>query len=91
MEKEMMMAEQKHIIEPERMGLWVAVTFILSLLALVVGLVSIKRVAVTTAATQLEVALLNKKIESLGKAAAVQAPAEKKAEVILPAGGGQAK
>lgn len=75
------MADLKHIIEPERLGLWVAVTFILVLLSLVIGLVSIQRITVTTVATQVEVKLLNNKIEELRKTVAAQASSEKKAEV----------
>lgn len=81
------MAELKHIIEPERMGLWVAVTFILTLLSLVIGLVSIQRITITTAATQVEVALLNKQIADLRKAAAAPvSTANNAAPVPQPAG-----
>lgn len=76
------MTDIKHIIEPERMGLWVAVTFILTLLALVISLVCLQRITVTTVATQVEIKLLNNKIEDLTKTVAAQAAAaaEKKAE-----------
>lgn len=56
--------EIKHIIEPERIGLWVAVTFILALLALVVGILAINRANETAMATQMQVLMLNKKIEN---------------------------
>lgn len=83
------MAEQKHIIEPERMGLWVAVTFILTLLSLVIGLVSIQRITISTTATQVEVALLNKQIADLRKAAAAPVSPANNAAVPQPAGGEQ--
>lgn len=78
------MAEQKHIIEPERLGLWVAVTFILVLLSLVIGFVSLKRIFVTTAATQYEVVLLNQKIEDLRKTVAALSSAEHKGMMVVP-------
>ena len=37
------MSDFKHIIEPERMGLWVAASFVLALFALVVAIVAIHR------------------------------------------------
>lgn len=59
------MSDLKHIIEPERQGLWIAVTFIIALLSFVIALVGISRINNTVVATQLEVLVLNKKIESL--------------------------
>jgi len=59
------MTDIKHIIEPERMGLWVAVTFIIALLALVMAFVGLNRGADLTYMTQAEVLLLNKKIENV--------------------------
>ena len=59
------MADIKHIIEPERMGLWVAVTFILALLAVVVAFIGLNRIQQSTIITQGEVLILNKKIEGL--------------------------
>ncbi|ARU30844.1 hypothetical protein CAP31_03570 [Sulfuriferula sp. AH1] len=59
------MSDIKHIIEPERQGLWIAVTFIIALLSFVIALVGISRINNTVVATQLEVLILNKKIESL--------------------------
>lgn len=66
-----------HIIETERHGLWIAVTFILALLALSVGVVSMVRVQQVGVATQLEVLALHKRIQKIEKAAApAAAPAE---------------
>ena len=59
------MTDLKHIIEPERQGLWIAVTFIIALLALVLAFIAIKRIDTSVAATQLEVLYLNKKIEGM--------------------------
>jgi hypothetical protein len=72
------MTDFKHIIEPERMGLWVAVTFVVALLALVAALVAIQRNAELAVVTQSEVMMLNKKIEggSSSAPAAESAPAE---------------
>lgn len=65
-----------HIIETERHGLWIAVTFILALLALSVGVVSMVRVQQVGVATQLEVLALHKRIQKIEKGAApVAAPA----------------
>ena len=61
------MSEEKHIIEPQRLGLWVAVTFILALLALVLSLVEMTRTSDALVVTQAEVMLLNKKIQALEK------------------------
>lgn len=59
------MIETKHIIEPERLGLWVAVTFILALLALACSTLALNRIYETTIITQVEAAVLTKKIENL--------------------------
>jgi len=67
------MADIKHIIEPERLGIWTAATFILALLALVVALIGLNRSSDLMYMTQAEVLLLNKKIEDVklaGKAPA---------------------
>ncbi|GBG13161.1 MFS transporter [Novimethylophilus kurashikiensis] len=61
------MTDIKHIIEPERMGLWVASTFILALLALAVALIGIQRNKEVAYISQAEVLMLNKKIEALNK------------------------
>ncbi len=53
-----------HIIEPERLGLWVAVTFVIALLALVVALIGLNRTNDLLYITQTEALLLNKKIEN---------------------------
>ena len=54
-----------HIIEPERLGLWTAVTFTIALLALVVALAGLNRSSNLMYMTQTEALLLNKKIESI--------------------------
>ena len=59
------MADIKHIIEPERLGLWTAVTFIIALLALVVALIGLSRSSDLMYMTQAEALLLNKKIENV--------------------------
>lgn len=61
------MAEEKHIIEPERHGLWIAVTFIIALLALALSVTSVIRANIVHTGTQMEVVILNKKIEDLRK------------------------
>lgn len=73
------MTDFKHIIEPERMGLWVAVTFVIALLAFVVALVAIQRNNQLAYVTQAEVLMLNKKIQQSNDAPA--APAEAAPEV----------
>jgi hypothetical protein len=78
------MTDMKHIIEPERMGLWVAATFILALLALAVAVIGIQRNKQVAYISQTEVLMLNKKIDALNKgqtppaAAPQSAPEEKK-------------
>ena len=64
------MADEKHIIEPQRLGLWVAAAFILALLALVLSIVSMNRNSDRMVVTQAEILLLNKKIQALQKDAA---------------------
>ena len=71
-----MSGEEKHIIEPQRLGLWVAAAFILALLALVLSFVNMKRSNDALVITQAEVLLLNKKIEAIQKDAAPAAPAQ---------------
>lgn len=63
------MADTKHIIEPERFGIWIAVTFVIALLALIVAIVAVKKANDLTLITQGEVLLLNKKIEGAQPAA----------------------
>lgn len=72
-----------HIIETERHGLWIAVTFILALMALSVGVVSMVRVKQIAVASQIEVLALHKRIQKIEKGlapaaapAAAAAPAE---------------
>lgn len=74
------MADVKHIIEPERFGIWIAVTFIIALLALVMASVAINRSNDLMAITQAEVLLLNKKIEGAQPAAVAPAESEAVAE-----------
>lgn len=73
------------IIETERHGLWAAAAFVLALLAVVIGLVAVKRVQEVAVGTQIEVLVLSKKLDKLEaaqKAAAAPAPA---AEAAAPA------
>lgn len=66
-----------HIIEPERLGLWVAVTFVIALLALVVALIGLNRTNDLLYITQTEALLLNKKIENANPTTSLPAaPAE---------------
>ncbi|HEY9277239.1 MAG TPA: hypothetical protein VIO87_03455 [Methylotenera sp.] len=73
------MADIKHIIEPERFGIWIAVTFVIALLALIVALGAVKQANEVTSITQAEILLLNQKIE--GAQPAAVAPAEPEAAV----------
>lgn len=80
------MADEKHIIEPQRLGLWVAVTFILALLALVVTLVDMNRTNKALVLTQAEILLLHKRIQALQKDVTPPAePAKPAAEEAKPA------
>lgn len=65
----------KHIIEPERIGLWVTVTFILALIALILSFISFNRSNDLMYMTQAQVLLLNKKIEN-AKSLSVEPVAE---------------
>lgn len=76
--------EVRHIIEPERHGLWIAVAFILALLALGLAFASLQRVNVVLVATQAEVVALNNKIEKL-KLASAKAEAPATAAAAAPA------
>lgn len=72
------MADEKHIIEPQRLGLWVAVAFVIALLALAMSIISMKRTSDQMIVTQAEILLLNKRIQALQKDVApapVPAPA----------------
>jgi hypothetical protein len=68
------MADIKHIIEPERFGIWIAVTFVIALLALIIAIGAVKQTNDLTTITQGEVLLLNKKI--VADQPEVVAPAE---------------
>lgn len=76
------MAEEKHIIEPQRLGLWVAAAFILALLALVLALVNMKRTGEGLLISQTEILLLNKKIEALQKQVSPAPPAAEQSKNI---------
>lgn len=65
----------EQIIAPERQGLWIAATFVIALLGLLIAIVSVYRGQVALAGTQLEVLVLNKKIETLERQTAQAAPA----------------
>lgn len=70
---------EKPLIEPENMGLWTSVAFILALLALVVSLVNLYRTNEMMAITQTEVLMLNNKITgATNNMAAPEAQQEKK-------------
>lgn len=62
------MTDFKHIIEPERMGLWIAVTFIIALLALGTSAVALKRIYETTVISQTEALVLFHKVKALEQA-----------------------
>ena len=57
--------ESDGIIPSERRGLWIAVTFIIALLALVVSSVAIYRITIVTGITQIEIHTLFKRIDTL--------------------------
>lgn len=67
----------KPLIEPENMGLWTSVAFILALLALAVSLVNLYRTNEMIAITQTEVLMLNNKITG-NTTAAPPAPQQEK-------------
>jgi len=70
------MANMDNIIEPDRQGLWIAATFIIALLALVVAIVGVTRTNDLTYMTQTELLLINDKIEAIQTGAPpVAAPA----------------
>lgn len=73
----------QHIIEPERQGLWIAATFVIALLALVLAFMSLKRVNATLVGTQIEVLALKKKMDAAqgDKTLAAPAPAAPASEV----------
>ncbi len=57
--------ESAEIIPTERRGLWIAVTFIIALLALFISIVAIYRLSIATAFTQGEVLILDNRIDKL--------------------------
>jgi hypothetical protein len=57
--------DKRHLIEPENLGLWVTVTFIIALLSLVIGLTNLYRTAAATALTQIQILELNHKVDAL--------------------------
>ncbi len=73
------MTDFKHIITPERTGLWVAASFIVALLALVVSFVAMQRLNAATYLTQLQIVQLNQKVDANknGTPAPVKAEAAK--------------
>ncbi|MES2299554.1 MAG: hypothetical protein V4582_21130 [Pseudomonadota bacterium] len=79
--------DTNHIIEPERHGFWIAATFTLALLALVLGFASVHRTNIVMAGTQGEIVGLNNKIEKLRADLAVAraaAPAPAPAPAAAP-------
>jgi hypothetical protein len=72
-----MAAEQKHMISPENVGMWVVTAFIIALLALGVAATSLVRMHNYTLVLETQVLMLNKKIDSLHKGE--QQPAEQAA------------
>ena len=74
------MTDIKHMIEPENLGLWTAVTFVIALLALVIALTALNRSNDLMYMTQAEVLLLNKKIQDANPSAQATAPAQQEAK-----------
>ncbi len=70
------MADTNHVIDPERFGTWIAVTFVVSLLALIVSLYNIKQVNELHYVVQTEILMLNKKLEGGQTSAPAATPAE---------------
>lgn len=70
------MSDVNHVIEPARFGIWIAVTFAVAVLALILSLVAVSRTNELTTITQGEVLLLNKKIGGTQPEAAPAPPAE---------------
>jgi hypothetical protein len=56
--------DKRHLIEPENLGLWVTVTFIIALLSLVIGLTNLYRTAAATALTQIQISDLTHKVDA---------------------------
>lgn len=61
------MSEEKHLLEPQRLGLWVAVAFALALLAVALSMINLKRNTELTILTQTEVLLLKQQMQGLNK------------------------
>ncbi len=57
--------DTKHIIEPENIGLWVAVTFIMALLTLVMSLANLYRTTEATVMTQVQIIELKQQLQAL--------------------------
>lgn len=64
-----------HIIEQERHGLWIAVTFIIALLALGLSINNMRQTHALAVGTQIEVLALHKSIKKNAAAPAAEAPA----------------
>jgi hypothetical protein len=56
--------DKRHLIEPENLGLWITVTFIIALLSLVIGLANLYRTATAVALTQVQILDLTHKVEA---------------------------
>jgi len=69
------MANMDNMIEPGRQGVWVAATFVMALLALVVAIVGVTRNSELLYMTQTELLLINQKIEALGGKVPATTPA----------------
>ncbi len=70
------MADVNHVIEPERHGIWIAATFVIALLALILALIGLKQINELHLVTQTEILMLNKQIQDGQAAAPAAAPAE---------------
>jgi hypothetical protein len=62
--------ENKPLIDPQNMSIWVVTCFICALLGLVLSMVGIYRIHLTMSVTQAEVLALTNKIADLEKKAA---------------------
>ena len=56
--------DKNHLIEPENFGLWIAATFIIALLSLVIGLACLYRIVEATAITQVQFLEMHQKLET---------------------------
>lgn len=74
-----------HIIEPERHGIWIVAAFIVALMGLSVGVVSMVRVHQLAMMNGVEVLALNKRIVGLEKKLAAQAAPAPAAVPAAPA------